>query len=84
MNVKETQVGNAANLSLFMVTFSQVLSANMEGIDPASMLDLKTVFRARKYARRIINSLGRDGEAFLIDDRVFQAAEIGRIHAKAA
>lgn len=84
MNVKETQVGNAANFSLFMVTFSQVLSAKMEGLDRGSMLDLKTVFRARKYTRRIINSLGKEGEAFLTDDRVFQAAEIGRIHAKAA
>jgi putative transposase len=84
MNVKETQVGNAANFSLFMVTFSQVLSAKMEGLDRGSMLDLKTVFRARKYARRVINSLGQAGEAFLIDDRVLQAAEIGRIHAKAA
>jgi hypothetical protein len=26
----------------------------------------------------------KEGEAFLIDDRIFQAAEIGRIHAKAA
>jgi putative transposase len=84
MNVKEAQVGNAANFSLFMVTFSQVLSAKMEGLDRGSMLDLKTVFRARKYTRRIINSLGKDGEAFLIDDRIFQTAEIGRIHAKAA
>jgi len=84
MNVKETQVGNAANFSLFMVTFAQVLSAKMEGLDRGSMLDLKTVFRAGKYTRRIINALGKEGEAFLIDDRVFQAAEIGRIHAKAA
>jgi putative transposase len=84
MNVKEAQVGNAANFSLFMVAFSQVLSAKMEGLERGSMLDLKTVFRARKYTRRVINSLGKTGEAFLIDDRIFQAAEIGRIHAKAA
>jgi putative transposase len=84
MNVKETQVGNAANFSLFMVTFSQVLSAKIGGLDRGSMLDLKTVFRARKYTRRVINSLGKEGEAFLIDDRISQAAEIGRIHAKAA
>jgi putative transposase len=84
MNVKAAQVGNFANFSLFMVTFSQLLSAKMEGLDRGSMLDLKTVFRARKYARRVINSLGKDGEAFFIDDRIFQAAEIGRIHAKAA
>lgn len=84
MNVKETQVNNAANLSLFMVTFSQLLSAKIEGINKGSMLDLKTIFRARKYTRRIINSLGKNAEEFYIDNRIFQAAEIGRIHAKAA
>ena len=84
MNVKETQVGNFANFALFMVTFSRLLSAKMEGLDRGSMLDLKTTFRARKYTRRILNSLGKTGEEFLIDDRIFHAAEIGRIHAKAA
>ena len=84
MNVKETQVGNFANFSLFMVTFSQILSAKMEGLAKGSMLDLKTIFRARKYTRRILNLLGKNGEAFLIDDSIFQTAEIGRIHAKAA
>ena len=84
MNVKETQVGNFANFSLFMVTFSRLLCDKMEGLSGGSMLDLKTTFRARKYTRRIINSLGKTGEAFLIDERIFQAAEIGRIHAKAA
>lgn len=84
MNVKEAQVNNAANFSLFMVTFSQLLSAKIEGINKGSMLDLKTIFRAQKYTRRIMNSLGKNAEAFLIDERIFQAAEIGRIHAKAA
>ena len=51
---------------------------------PRSMLDLKTVFRARKYTRRIISALGIKSEAFVIDNRIFQAAEIGRIYAKAA
>jgi len=84
MNTKETQVSNAANFSLFMVTFSQLLLPQIKGLESNSMLDLKTVFRARKYTRRIINSLGIKSEAFLIDDKIFQAAEIGRIHAKAA
>ncbi len=84
MNVKETQVSNAANFSLFMVTFSQLLSARIEGINKGSMLDLKTIFRARKYTRRIINSLGKNDDTFLIDDRIFQAAEIARIHARVA
>jgi putative transposase len=48
------------------------------------MLDLKTVFRARKVTRRIINLLGINADEFLSDDRIFEAAEIDRIHAKAA
>lgn len=84
MNIKQTQVSNAANFSLFMVTFSQLLSVQIEGLEQSSMLDLKTVFRARKYTRRIINALGIKSEAFVIDERIFQAAEMGRIHAKAA
>jgi putative transposase len=84
MNVKEVQVNNAANFSWFMVTFSQLLAAKIEGLNKGSMQDLKIIFRARKYTRRIINSLGKNAETFLIDERIFQAAEIGRIHAKAA
>jgi putative transposase len=84
MNVKETQVTNAANFSLFMVTFAQLLARRLPALETGSMQDLKTVFRARKYARRIINALGLNAEAFIIDERVLQAAEIGRIHSKAA
>jgi putative transposase len=84
MNIKKDQVSNAANFSLFMVTFSQLLLPQINGLNSDSILDLKTVFRARKYTRRIINSLGIMSDGFLMDDRIFQAAEIGRIHSKAA
>lgn len=84
MNIGETQVNNAANLSWFMVTFSRVILSKIPGVQPGSMLDLKTVFRARKYTRRIINLLGINADEFLSDDRIFEAAEIGRIHVKAA
>lgn len=84
MNIKQEQVNNAANFSLFMVTFSQLLLPQLHEMNIESMLDLKTIFRARKYTRRIINSIGINAEKFLIDDRIFEAAEIGRIHAKAA
>ena len=84
MNVKETQVSNAANFSLFMVTFSQLLLPQITSLNSESMLDLKTAFRARKYMRRMINLLGLKSDEFLINDPIFQAAEIGRIHAKAA
>jgi len=83
MNIKETQVTNMANFSLFMVTFSQLLLPKIKELDRHSMLDLKTAFRARKFTRRIINSLSLNAETFLITDKVFQAAEIGKIHANA-
>lgn len=82
MNTGQTQVSNAANFSLFMVTFSQLLAMKVKGLEQSSMLDLKTVFRARKITRRIINALGINPDAIVIDDRIFQAAEIGRIYAK--
>ena len=84
MKVKEAQVGNFANFSLFMVTFSRLLCNKMESLSGDSMLDLKTVFRARKYTRRILNSFGKKGEEFLIDDKFSQIAEIGRIDTRAA
>lgn len=84
MNVKEGQVNNAANFSLFMVTCSQLLLPQIKGLESDSMLDLKTVFRARKYTRRIINSLGIKSDEFLIDNKIYQTAEIGRIHDMAA
>jgi putative transposase len=84
MNVEETQVNNAANLSWFMVTFSRVLLPQIQGVERGSMLDLKTVFRARKYTRRIINLLGINADEFLNGSQISQAIEIGRIHAKAA
>ena len=83
MNIKEVQVTNMANFSLFMVTFSQLLLPQIKELDRKSVLDLKTTFRARKFTRRIINSLNLNAEEFLMSDKVFQAAEIGKIHANA-
>jgi len=84
MNIKEVQVNNMANFSLFMVTFSQLLLPQIKELDRKSMLDLKTTFRARKFTHRIINSLSLNAEEFLITDKAFQAAKIGKIHANVA
>jgi len=81
MNIKETHVTNMANFSLFMVTFSQLLLPQIKALEGKSILDLKTTVRARKFTRRIINSLSLNAKEFLITDKVFQAAEIGKIHA---
>jgi len=84
MNVKKTPVNNMANFSLFMVTFSQLLLPKIEGLNPESMSDLKTFYRAGKITRRIINSLGIESDEILINDKIFQAAELGRIHVEMA
>jgi len=84
MNIKKRQVNNAANFSLFMVTFSQLLLPKIEDVNPESMSDLKTFYRARKITLRIIKSLGIKADNFLIEDKIFQAAELGRIHTEIA
>ena len=81
MNIKKTQVSNAANFSLFMVTLSQLLLPQIERLKSKSILDFKTFFRARKYTLRIINSLDINPEEFLINEKIFRATEIGKIHA---
>ena len=50
MNISETAVTNAANLSLFMVNVSQHLLADLRITDPdCSVLDLKALYRGAKY-----------------------------------
>jgi len=57
-----------------------LLALKIGDLEQSSMLDLKTHFRARKYTRRIIKSLGIKPKGFLMYDEICQAAEIGRIH----
>ena len=49
-----------------------------------SILDMKTVLSTRKYIQRIIKHVIEKYEAFVIDQAVFQVAEISKIHARAA
>ena len=52
MNVKQIQVHNAANLSMFMVNLSQTLLQKKSGKFGQSINDLKSWFRASKYVLR--------------------------------
>ncbi len=50
MNVSETAVTNAANLSLFMVNLSQRVLGDLRSTEPeCSILDLKALYRGAKY-----------------------------------
>jgi putative transposase len=58
MNVKETAVSNAANLSLFMVNLSQLLMCDFRQTDlDFGVLDLKSYYRGCRYATELLKIL---------------------------
>ncbi len=81
MNVSETGVSNAANLSLFMVSLSTVLLAEARRTDPqCSVLDLKASYRGSKYVAETIKLLPEKLDEGLIARIVHKVASLGRIH----
>ena len=81
MNVTETAVTNAANLSLFMVNLVSVLLHELRQTDSqCSVLDLKAYCRGYKYVTETIKLLPeKPAESFV--GRIFrQVARLGRIH----
>jgi len=58
MNVKETAVTNAANLSLFMVNVSHLLLRHFRQFNqPAGVLDLKAHFHGRRFVSETLKLL---------------------------
>ena len=82
MNIAETPVTNAANLSLFMVSLTQLLLQGFRHDSPdAGILDLKAHFRGRKYVTETLKLLPEMPEPILLDHIFATIARIGRIHA---
>jgi putative transposase len=82
MNVTETGVTNAANLSLFLVNVSYRLQADGRQRDPAySVLDLKADCRGYKYVEETIKMLPEKPEPVLLEQIRNKVACLGRIHA---
>ena len=81
MNVKETAVTNAANLSFFMVNLSYALLLPFREQQPAySILDLKSHYRGCRYAFETIKMLPQKPDAILLADIFQQIARLGAIH----
>ena len=81
MSIKPTPVYNSANLSMFMVTLSQVLMRPLrEGCSGFSVNDLKALFRGRKYVLETIKCLPQMPEPIIIDQIIFQVAQLGRVN----
>jgi putative transposase len=81
MNVTQTAVTNAANLSLFMVNVSQVLMCKYQQVDPHfSVLDLKANYRGYRYVTETIKMLPQKPNPDLINQLFQKVTALGRIH----
>ena len=82
MNVEQTPVTNAANLSMLMVNLSHLLLDRYRSDDPAfSVLDLKAHYRGYRYVIETIKMLPQKPEGILLSAIFLQVARLGRIHA---
>lgn len=82
MNVEQTPVTNAANLSMLMVNLSHLLLDRYRSEDPAvSVLDLKAHYRGYRYVMETIKMLPQKPEGNLLAAIFWQVACLGRIHA---
>ncbi len=81
MNVNETAVTNAANLSLFMVNLSQLLMCNFRQSDPDfGVLDLKSYYRGCRYATEMLKMLPKKPDDILVAQLFRNIAALGSIH----
>lgn len=81
MNIKETTVTNAANLALFMVSFSFALAEPFRQQNPDfSILDLKSHYRGYRYATETIKMLPQKPDGILLAQIFQQITRLGAIH----
>ena len=81
MNIKEVQLTNALNLSLFMTNLSQVLLREFRNTNPESgILDLKAYYRAAKYFEETIKMLPQKPEPILFEQIFGHLTAFSSIH----
>jgi len=81
MNVKETPVTNALNLSLFMVNVAHVLLRDLRQEDSTvNVLDLKACYRGHKYVTETLKLLPQKPDPILLGTIFDKVARLGRVH----
>lgn len=81
MNIQPTPVTNAVGLAFLMVNLSQRLLTHFRpAIPDFSILDLKALFRARRYAMEALKLLPPSVDPILIDQVVDAMPSLGSIH----
>lgn len=84
MNIKQTPVYNAANLSFFLVNLSQILIQQMRtdmNNPDLSVSDLKAHFRGLKYVNETLKLLQEKPDPILFQYVSTQIAKLGAINA---
>jgi putative transposase len=82
MNVSQTAVTNAANLSLFMVNLSQLLMYDFRQTDPDfGVLDLKSYYRGCRYATELLKILPKKPDDIFVAQLFRNIASLGSVHA---
>jgi putative transposase len=81
MNIKESAVTNAANLSFFMVNFTSILLRRFRETNPEfSILDLKSHYRGCRYVSETIKLLPQKPDGILLAQIFEQIARLGMVH----
>ena len=81
MNIKQVPVTNAVNLAFFMCNLSQLLLRQLRKESPdCGILDLKALFRGRRYAVETLNLLPQKPHPFISNQIVHTVATLGSIH----
>jgi hypothetical protein len=81
MNLGQTAITNAANLSFFMVNFSHYLLAQFRQENPGfGIIDLKAYCRGFRYVREMLKMLPEQPEPILLAQIFAKLTSLGRIH----
>lgn len=81
MNVNQTPVTNAMNLSLFMVNLSQALLRELRHEDSTvNVLDLKAFYRGHKYVTETLKLLPQKPDPILLELIFDRISRLGRVH----
>jgi putative transposase len=81
MNIKQTSVTNAANLSLFMVNVSRLLLRQFRKLKPhAGVLDLRAHFHGCRYVSETLKLLPDFPDPILLNQLLDTVSQLGSIH----
>jgi len=81
MNVKETPLTNAINLSLLMVNVAHVLLRDLRQEDSTvNVLDLKAFYRGHKYVAETLKLLPQKPDPILLGTIFDRISRLGRVH----